>query len=505
MSQPEGVPQPEPMPNLASPHEKLFALPKPEPLRIGFETYLSPYSYRYGSPEMRETWSQVRFWGNVRKTWNASNEVKNQIGLVSDEEIADLLAHEGDLSVERIYQFERDKNVGTRHDIGAAVAEYNEVATIGGPRSHEAMTSDDALGAAEMMQIYEAIGIIEPKIDENLEAFGETIAKRKDQVCMGFTHLQLAEPTTVGYRNAKYAQDLLIDKQFLKYTKTLLKAKGIKGPVGTSAAMEELLKDTGMTPEEHEARVMEKLGLQYVTISDQTYPRKMLFLTMASLASIAQTLHRYTLDLQVLSSSAYLEVSEYYKKGQIGSSAMPHKKNPINSENICSLTEALPGYLVSAWQTGANVTLERTLRDSAGKRSWLPEAFLAVDESLERAKNVTKQLIFRDRVIAANLRKYAPFAATELVMSKMIRSGVDRNLAHSILVEASETALEAVGAGEPNPMKDIVLNEPRITDAIGVEEAEACFEEILEHVGNAPRLCEKFLQEELYPAIGKAA
>ncbi len=494
------VPQPEP-----SGHEKLFALPEPPSLSLGFETYNSPYAYRYGSKAMKENWSQNKFWLNVQDFWVATAEVQQEVGLVTQEEVDDLKAHRGELRVERIFQFEQDPDVGTRHDVAAAIAAYAEKAPIGGKKLHLGETSEDPLGAAEIMQINEGFEIIDGKLNSNLLAMADRIEKHKDLKAMGFTHLQIAEPTTYGYRFAKYAQDMLMDKEFMGYVRGMIKAKGVKGPVGTSGALEELLASTGMTPEEHEKRIMDKLGLDFVTVSDQTYPRKMLFLTEAALASVAQTLHRYTLDLQLLSSAFVMEVSEPYRKGQTGSSAMPHKKNPINSENAGSITEPLAGHLTSAWQTGAFVTLERTLRDSAGKRSWLPESFLAVDEALTRTERVTKGLIVRDRVIDANLRKYAPFAATERVLTKLTDAGMGRPEAHEILVGLSEQAMEAVGSGEPNPMYDLVLGEPRITSLIGEEAAASSFDEILEHVGNAPRLCEKFLQEELYPAIQKAA
>lgn len=482
--------------------DKLFALPQPDPARFGYETFLSPYTYRYGSPQMRRNWSQKNFWLNVRDFWIATAEVQQEAGLVTQEEVEDLRNHRNDISVERIFQFEGDREVGTRHDIAAAIAEYSEVAKIGGRILHQGETSEDPLGSSEMMQIFEGFNILEPKINGTLGALGERVDKHKNLACMGFTHLQTAEPTTYGHRFAKYAQDLLMDKELTDFIKKdILAAKGVKGAVGTSAALEDLLEGTGMTPEQHESRIMKKLGLPFVPISDQTYPRKMLFMTEVALSSIAQTLHRYTLDLQILSSAFVMEVSEYYRPGQIGSSAMPHKKNQINSENVCSIAETLPGDLMSAWQTGAYVTLERTLRDSAGKRSWLPQSFLAIDEALTRGERITRGLIIRDRVIDANLRKYGAFAATEIVMDKLIKSGMPRNEAHEILVDLSEVALESVGAGEPNPMPALMLGNDQIVEKIGVSGVTSSFDEILEHIGNAPEQCEKFLQNELYPAI----
>lgn len=471
----------------------------PEPFKAGFDTYLSPFTYRYGTEPMRKVWTQKRFWGGVRDVWIAAAEIQRETGLTTQEQVDDLRQHRDELSVERIFELER--RIG--HDVAAAIGEYSEVAPVGGEKLHQGMTSEDVLSNTEVIQIHESFDIIRPKILATLDAFGGQIDKNKNLVCMGYTHLQAAEPTTMGYRFAKYAQDLLVDLSVLDAIKPMIKGKGIKGAVGTSASFADMLEGTGMNAEEHEKKIMEKLGIDSVTISDQTYPRKFLLLTEQVLSGIGQSLHRYALDLQMLQSSFVDEVSEPRRRGQVGSSAMPHKQNPINSENIDSITEELPGELFAAWMTAANVTLERTLRDSAGKRSWLPESFLIVDEALTRAERVTRGLVVHENSVRTNLERFAPFSVTEIILEKLVNAGMDRKDAHEILVGHAETAVEAKRSGLPNPMKELILGDERITSLVSTEDVEQSFEDILIHVGDAPQRCENFLKNELYPAIEK--
>lgn len=471
----------------------------PDGYRAGYETYLSPFTFRYGSPEMRQIWSQNNFWGKVRDVWIAVATVQHEAGLVTEEQFADLKAHRDDLSVERIFALERE----TGHDVAAAIKEFSEVAPVGGEILHQGMTSEDVLSNAETAQISEAFDVIRPKLVGTLNALGGQIEKHKDLVCMGYTHLQAAEPTTMGYRFAKYAQDLLADLSLLDLTRPFIKGKGVKGAVGTSASFAEILAGNPMSVEDHERRIMEKLGIEAVTVSDQTYPRKFLLLTENVLVNIGQSLHRFALDIQILQSSTIDEVSEPRRRGQIGSSAMPHKQNPIHSENVDSLTEMLPGEFFSAWMTAAFITLERTLRDSAGKRSWLPESFLIVDEALTRAERVARGLVVHENSVRTNLERFAPFCVTEIILANLVKAGMDRKEAHGILVSHAERAVDAKRSGLPNPMKELLLADERITSCLGEAAVEKAFEEIFTHVGDAPERCVEFLEKELYPAIGR--
>lgn len=467
-------------------NEKLTDLPKPEPFKAGFDTYLSPFSYRYGSDHMRRIWSQETFWLNVRDIWIAVAEVQSQAGIVKKDQVEDLIKHRNQISVERIYQFERDRTLGTGHDVAAAIAEYSEAAPIGGLILHQGLTSEDVLSNAEIIQVRDAFNLTREGIIGVLDAWSEKIYQYKDLVCMGMTHLQVAEPTTLGYRFARYADDLLKNLGSLDRVLPNIKGKGIKGPVGTLASLENVL-GKSMSPLDHERRVMSKLNLPYEEVTSQPYPRSTLFQVESILSGIGLSLHRFALDLQLLQSSYIDEVSEPRRKGQIGSSAMPHKQNPVNAENIDSLTEMLPGALSASWTTGAFDTLERTLRDSAGKRSWLPESFIIINEALNRTERIVRGLEVHENSIRTNFNTYAPFTVTEIIMGKLVEAGIDRKEAHSLLVEHSEIARDAIRSGEQNPIRELFLNDPRISGVLSKDIIEKSFEDINHHVGEAPK------------------
>ena len=330
---------------------------------------------------MRAIWSQENFWRGVREVWRAGVEVQAEVGLASDEEVEDLQAHADDVSVPTIWAIEKKRG----HDIIAAQYEQSQVAPIGGRKVHNGMTSEDPLSNVETRLTHEALDLVRSRLVDVLTGFGGRIEDTKDLACAGWTHIQAAEPTTYGYRFAKYAQDLIEDLEMIDWAKSHIKGKGIKGPVGTYASVSSVLEGTGMTVREHEEKVMDKLGIPAALITDQTYPRKNLLLVEMVLGGVAQSLHRFANDMYLLQSSLYGEVREPRLKNQDGSSAMVHKRNPIKTENILSLTKQFPGYMVNAWQTAAGVVLERSLIDSAAKRAWLPMSFVDIDHCLVNA------------------------------------------------------------------------------------------------------------------------
>lgn len=456
-----------------------------------FDTYHSVFEYRYGSDGMRAVWSENNKWRQIRKIWVEAARVQNRIGLVSDEELADLEAHQDEIDVGRIYHLERE--IG--HDVVAAITEFSEKAPIGGRILHQGMTSEDPLSNGEIMQSREALGIIETKLKSTLGGFAGKIEENKDLVCLGFTHLQAAEPTTVGYRLARYAQDLLLDLRFLRFVNEEVKGKGIKGAVGTSASFQELLEGIEISVEEHEAEIMRNLGIESVLVSDQTYPRKFNLLVAELLANIGQSLHRFALDVQILQSSPFDEWAEPRRRRQVGSSAMPHKANPIQTENIDSLTEELPGVVFSTWMTAAFQTLERTLRDSANKRRYLPEAFLIVDEALKRTERVVRGLVIRETSIGRNLRQFGPFVASEILLARLGRAGANRQEMHELLREHCGQALEAVRQGQTNPLETNILEDLHFTNYLCPEEIKECFQKVYAHIGNVPAVCERLVKE----------
>ncbi len=300
---------------------------------------------------------------------------------------------------------------------------------------------------------------------------------------MAFTHLQPAEPTTLGYRFAVYAQDLLIDEATLRYVFGNLTAKGLRGAVGTSASYEQLLKGTGNSAEMEQA-VLDHFGLEAREISTQTYPRKLDYLLLTALAGLGASLSKFAADIRILSSPAFGEVFEPFGKSQVGSSAMPFKRNPIVCERIGSLARLLPAYAEVAWQNASTNYLERTLDDSANRRTILPEALLCTDEIVQLAKRVVAGLRVDTQRIAENLRTYGPFAGTESVLMEAVRMGGNRQELHEVLRSAAMQSWSAIAQGKVNPLGHLLSEEHELTSRMDPAEIRRMLDPS-KHIGTA--------------------
>ena len=396
-----------------------------------YSKYTSPFSWRYGSDKMRTIFSEETKYKIWRKIWVELARAQHKFGLVSKEELSDLEKHQEDLNIERIWEIEKD----TRHDVVAAIQEFAEKAKVGGGKIHLGATSMDINDNAETVRISEALNLIEKDLVDLLKVFGERIEKYADFTCMGYTHLQPAEPTTLGYRFAFYAQDLLMDLELLQFVKKNLKAKGMKGAVGTSASYVKFL-DLEKA-QEMEKMVMEKLGVDAVDVTNQTYPRKIDLLVSNLLASVAQSLNKFAFDLRIMQSPGFGEWQEPFGKSQVGSSAMPFKRNPIKAEQICSLARLVVSLSRTSWDNASLMLLERTLDDSANRRVAIPEMFLALDEILNSAANIVEGLTINDKRITENLDTYWPFSASEGIIIEAVKNGANRQKMHEVLREIS--------------------------------------------------------------------
>jgi len=435
-----------------------------------FDNYQSPFSWRYGSEQMRKIFSEENKYKIWRKIWVELARAQSKEGLVSKEELEDLEKNQEDLDIERIWEIEKD----TRHDVVAAIHEFAEKAKIGGGKIHLGATSMDISDNAETIRIQQALGIVENELTELLKTFGEKIEKYADFACMGYTHLQPAEPTTLGYRFAFYAQDLLMDLELLRFVKKNLKSKGLKGAVGTSASYIKLLDEK--RAEDMESEVLGKLDIEAAEITNQTAPRKVELWLGNLMASIAQSLYKFAFDLRIMQSPMFGEWQEPFAKSQVGSSAMPFKKNPIKAEQICSLSRLVVNLSRTTWDNAAHMLLERTLDDSANRRVVIPEMFLAIEEMLTSATNIVDGLIINERKINKNLETYWPFSASEGIIIEAVKKGADRQKMHEVLREISMTAWEAIQNGEQNPMESLLSQEglKEILDA-------------KDHIGNATK------------------
>ena len=329
------------------------------------DTYISPYTWRYGSDAMRRIWSEVNKRLLWRRIWVALARAQAEAGLVRPEQVADLEAHREDVDWERAQEIERD----LRHDLMAEVRAYAEQCPVGGGIIHLGATSMDVEDNADALRLGDALALVRERLRAVLGALAERIEAEADTLTMAYTHLQPAEPTTLGYRLSQYAQDFLLDLDALEGAAAGVRGKGFKGAVGTSASYQHLLEERGVPPRALEERAMAQLGLLAYRVTSQTYPRKMDYQVLSVLAGIAQSAHKFALDLRLLQSPLFGELAEPFGRHQVGSSAMPFKRNPVASETICSLARAVAGLPRIAWDNAALSALERTLDDSANRRS----------------------------------------------------------------------------------------------------------------------------------------
>jgi len=433
----------------------------------GFDTYLSPLTWRYGSDEMRRIWSQVhqrRLW---RRIWVALAEAQAELGLVTAAQAADLKAHAGEVNLERSLQIEAE----IKHDVVSEIRAFAEQCPVGGGIIHLGATSMDVKDNADALCMAAGLDLLLEGLRALLLELAGRIEAGAGQACMGYTHLQPAEPTTTGYRLAQYGLDLLLDLEELRRVRRGLRGKGLKGATGTSASYTQLLAGlpTASTAEAGpaaalEAAVMERLGLPSFPVATQTYPRKQDWLVVNALAGIAGSLYKFAFDLRILQAQPFGEWSEPFGSRQVGSSAMAFKRNPENAEAVDSLARlvrTLPGV---AWDNAAHSLLERTLDDSANRRLILPQAFLIVDELLGRARRIIAGLVIREEGLARNLERYGTFAATERVLMELVKAGADRQEMHERIRQHSMAAWDAVqrDPAGANPLPDLLAADPQM-------------------------------------------
>ncbi len=462
---------------------------------MDYSNYQSPLSYRYGSPEMRRILSEEYKYQTWRRIWVALAEAQFEAGLVSREELEDLKSHQNDLNVDRIYAIEKE----TSHDVVAAIKEFAEKAEIGGGKIHLGATSMDINDNADILRNKEALKLITRQTKTVLKVLAEKIGEYAELPCIGYTHLQPAEPTTVGYRLAFYAQDLMGGLEMLDYLHSHLLAKGMKGAVGTRASYDAILKRTEQSAAKLDESVMQKLGLKSADITTQVVSRQAEYLMITALASIGSALAKFAADLRILQSPAFGEWSEPFGAKQVGSSAMPFKKNPINAEKICSLARLLQQLPPVVLENSTLSYLERTLDDSANRRLVIPEAFLLADEILHTAEKIISGLVINSEKIAANLNNFAPFAATESIIIEAVKQGANRQVMHELLRDIAMEAWKEPNAGAT--MTRLLRESPTLGQYLKREQLDAVLD-VSGHLGDAPERAKK-LADKIREIVGE--
>ncbi len=423
---------------------------------IDFEDYQSPFSWRYGSPEMRSIWGEKNKRLIWRKLWVALAEAQMDQGLVTGEQVQDLKAHMSEVDVVRALEIEKTNH----HDLMAEIKVYAAQCPKGGAILHLGATSMDIKDNAEVLQMRQSLDLLLPKLAALLKTLGGKVETFAGVPVMAFTHLQPAEPTTLGYRLAGAAQDLLADYEALTAFRHDLKGKGFKGAVGNASSYVMLYGMEGY--QRFETAISESLGLPFFEVTTQTYTRKQDYTLLTLLASLAASAHKFAFDLRFLQSETVGELAEPFAEEQVGSSAMPFKRNPIEAEKIDSLARAISTAPLTAWHNYANSLLERTLDDSANRRTLIPETFLAIDEIVSTLTKIIAGLQVNQAAIQHNLEKFGPFAAVERVMMAAVKNGADRQEMHEVLRRLSMQAWQAIQSGQENPLVELVLQDANV-------------------------------------------
>lgn len=465
-----------------------------------YSTYLSPFTWRYGSKDMRKVFSEIKTRSDWRKMWVSIAEVQSEYGLVSKEEVNDLKSKVSEKNIDLTRAHEIEEKI--RHDLMAEIKTFAEQAPIGGGKIHLGATSADIEDNIDALKILQASNIIFTQLVNALDSVAKNITKYADLPCMAWTHLQPAEPTTVGYRFANYAQDLTLDITGLEhFRKEFLKGKGLKGAVGSSAGYKHLL-GKKITPKEFEKKVMAQIGLDSFPVSTQTYPRKMDHLILSILSSISQSVHKFGLDVRILQSPVFGEISEPVSKSQVGSSTMAFKRNPVSSERMCSLARYVSTLPNITFMNASYNILERTLDDSANRRIIISEGFLAVDECLSLYNKISCNISVNNIMIKHNLEKFGVFSGTEAVLMEMVKRGSDRQKMHEKIRVYSFKAWDDISNGKENPLRNLIINDPEIKESIKIN----VLDDILNpsnYTGDASNRAKAFVEESITPILSR--
>ena len=452
-------------------------------------SYVSPLSWRYGSEEMKEIFSEVHKRKLLRRVWIALARAEEKAGVVSKEQVEELEAHKDDIDIEKATEIE---NV-IHHDLMAEIKTYASQCPKAGGIIHLGATSMDALDNADAVRFTEALALTLKRLDDLVDALSEKAEAYKNVPTMAFTHIQPAEITTIGYRLSQTLQDLLDDREQLVFVKKNIRGKGMKGAVGTAASYKELVAESSISSIELENMVMEELGIKAYDAATQIYSRKQDLRIIEALSSIACTLHKFSLDFRILQSPPIGEFSEPFGKMQVGSSAMPFKRNPINSEKIDSLSRIVENAYQSAWNNAATTVLERSLDDSANRRIFIPESFIALDEMLITEIKVVKGMSIHSTATERLMSNYGVFASTERVLMELGKKGADRQKMHEVIREESLKAWVCVQEGKENPLKKALWDNSELLSYLSKEEIEKALD-ASEYTGDAEKRTEMVLE-----------
>ena len=459
--------------------------------------YESPLSSRYASKEMLYNFSSDMKFSTWRRLWVSLAKAEMALGLpITQEQVDEMEAHITDID----YDVARQREKEVRHDVMAHVYTFGKVAPKAAGIIHLGATSAYVGDNTDIIQIREGLLLVRKKLATVLDKLAQFADAHKAQPTLGFTHFQPAQLTTVGKRATLWMNELLMDLGEVEYRIENLRMLGSKGTTGTQASFMELFDGDESKVKELEKRIADDFGFAgVVPVSGQTYSRKIDAQTLATLAGIAESASKFATDLRLL--QHLKEVEEPFEKNQIGSSAMPYKRNPMRSERICALARYVITDSLNPAFTSATQWFERTLDDSANKRISVPEAFLAVDAILGIMINVVSGLVVYPKVIEAHVMNELPFMATENIMMDCAKRGGDRQELHEAIRTHSMEAARRVKQGDGvNDLLERIAGDA--TFGVTLEDLQSVLEP-RRYVGRAPEQTREFLASEVAPVLEK--
>jgi adenylosuccinate lyase len=445
---------------------------------------------------MAELFTARHRFGLWRRLWLALAEAQRELGLpITEQQLAALRRAAPEIDLERVAELERE----TRHDVVAHLRHFAERAGEAGGVLHLGATSAYITDNADALIVRDALGVIAERLAAAIAALARFARAHRVLPCLAYTHFQPAQLTTVGKRACLWLQDLALDLEEIERRRAGLRCRGVKGTTGTQASFLTLFDGDGEKVRALDRLVTEKLGFAAAfPVTGQTYPRKQDSQVLAALAGVAESCHKFGTDLRLLQGVG--ELSEPFDAGQVGSSAMAYKRNPVRAERMCGLarrlmTDALNGPLNAATQW-----LERSLDDSANRRLVLADSFLAADAIAGLAAHIAEGLRVNEAAVAARVARELPFMASETLLMEAALRGGDRQELHERLRRHSLAAHETVATGGDNPLIDLVAADP----AFRLDREEAVSRlDAAAFTGCSAEQVDEFLDEVIAPLLAR--
>ncbi|XP_034934508.1 adenylosuccinate lyase isoform X2 [Chelonus insularis] len=460
-----------------------------------YQDYRSPLSTRYASREMRFNFSDQNKFSTWRRLWVYLAKAEMELGLdIKLEQIAEMEANVDNIDFVAAAKEEK----ATRHDVMAHVHVFGQQCPKAAPIIHLGATSCYVGDNTDLLVLRAGFNILLPKLAGVITRLAHFADEYRHLPTLGFTHLQPAQLTTVGKRATLWLHDLIMDERALRRARNDLKFRGVKGTTGTQASFLQLFNGDNEKVKKLDVLVTKMAGFEkHYSVTGQTYSRKVDVECLNVLASLGATVHKICSDIRILANMK--EIEEPFESTQIGSSAMPYKRNPMRSERCCSIARHLMTLVSNSLQTAATQWMERTLDDSANRRITLAEAFLSADVILMTLQNITEGLVVYPKVIARHVAQELPFMSAENIIMAMVKAGGDRQVCHEkIRVLSQEAGAQVKLHGLDNDLVERIKNDPYFKPILGQ------LDTLLDpstFIGRCPEQVVEFLNEEVYPII----